>query len=86
MPDALENLNTSVAGCQHEASVQAESAAALDAKLLGLLAFMAAAAGLLLTLDDGLEAWCPESEVGREFAEWMVVSDVRRAAVRTSST
>jgi hypothetical protein len=53
----LENLNTSVAGCQHEASVQVESASALDAKLLGILAFMGAAAGILLTVDNALKSY-----------------------------
>lgn len=57
MADPIENLRASVGGCQHEASVQAESASALDAKLMGILAFMAAVAGLLLTLSDGLASY-----------------------------
>lgn len=57
MPDPLENLRASVAGCQNEASVQAESASALDAKLMGILAFMATVAGLLLTLSNGLASY-----------------------------
>jgi hypothetical protein len=57
MPDHVENLNASIAGCQHEASVQAESAAALDAKLLGILAFMVSVTGLLLALKNGLASY-----------------------------
>ncbi|HEX4436361.1 MAG TPA: hypothetical protein VH061_06145 [Solirubrobacteraceae bacterium] len=55
MPKVPEaNLNTTIAALQHEASVQAESAAAWDAKLMGILAFMAAAAGVLITVGDAL--------------------------------
>jgi hypothetical protein len=54
---SLENLNMSVGGCQHEASVQVESASALDAKLMGILAFMGAAAGVLLTVDNALSSY-----------------------------
>jgi hypothetical protein len=51
------NLDATVAALQHEASIQAESAAAWDAKLMGILAFMAAAAGLLLTVDNALHSY-----------------------------
>lgn len=51
------NIDATVAALQHEASVQAESAAAWDAKLMGILAFMAAAAGVLLTVDHALDSY-----------------------------
>jgi hypothetical protein len=57
MPRPLENLNATVDGCQQKAAIQAETAAAMDAKLLGILGFVAAAAGLLLTVNDGLESY-----------------------------
>lgn len=57
MANPIENLNASVTGCQHEASIQAETALGLDAKLMGILGFMAAVAGLLLTLNHGVESY-----------------------------
>jgi hypothetical protein len=51
------NLDTTVAALQHEAAVQAEGASAWDAKLMGILAFMAAVAGLLLTVDHALQSY-----------------------------
>jgi hypothetical protein len=51
------NLDATVSGCQHEASVQVENAAALDAKLLGILAFMGAVAGVLLTVAGALHSY-----------------------------
>ncbi len=52
-----ENLDATIAALQHEAAIQAETAAAIDAKLLGLLGFMAAAIGLLLTVGHGLDSY-----------------------------
>jgi hypothetical protein len=51
------NFDATVAALRHEASIQAESAAAWDAKLMGILAFMAAAAGVLLTVNNGLYSY-----------------------------
>jgi hypothetical protein len=56
-PDPLENLEALVTAYQQEAAVQASSASALDQKLMGLLAFLAAAAGLLLTIQNALHHW-----------------------------
>jgi hypothetical protein len=58
VPDApTGSLDVTVAALQHEASIQAESAAAWDAKLMGILAFMAASAGVLLTVDHALQSY-----------------------------
>jgi hypothetical protein len=55
--DPVENLEALVTAYQQEAVVQASSASALDQKLMGLLAFLVAAAGLLLTASNGLHHW-----------------------------
>lgn len=50
----LENLNTAKSSADQEIAAQITTAAALDARLMGLLAFMAAADTVLLTVKDGL--------------------------------
>jgi len=49
-----ENLQTAKDTAFEEISTQVSTGAALDAKLVGLLAFMAAAVGVLLTVANGL--------------------------------
>jgi len=56
VPPPAENVQTSVGACQQEAAGQLSTASALDAKLMGILAFMAAVAGLLLTVSKGLDS------------------------------
>lgn len=55
MPDVItENLRTAVYASHERLSAQVQADSALDAKLLGLLSFFAAAASLLLTVHGGL--------------------------------
>ncbi|HEY1687275.1 MAG TPA: hypothetical protein VGF95_00245 [Solirubrobacteraceae bacterium] len=55
MPQAIsENLRSAVYASHERLAAQVQADSALDAKLLGLLGFFAAAASLLLTLHDGL--------------------------------
>jgi hypothetical protein len=49
-----ENVSMALGACQQEAAGQVATAGALDAKLMGLLGFMAAATGLLLSVPHGL--------------------------------
>lgn len=49
-----ENLNTAKNSADQEIAAQITTASALDARLMGLLAFMAAADTVLLTVRDGL--------------------------------
>jgi len=51
----VENLRAAVYASHAELSAQVQADGALDSKLLGLLAFFVAAAGILLTLPHGLE-------------------------------
>jgi hypothetical protein len=55
-PDVVvENLRSAVHASEGELAAQVVGESALDAKLLGLLGFFVAAAGILLTLPHGLE-------------------------------
>jgi hypothetical protein len=54
VPGIEANVSTSVSACQQEAAGQLSTASALDARLMGLLGFMAAAAGVLLSVPDAL--------------------------------
>lgn len=55
MPKAVvENLRSAVYASYEELSAQVQADSALDAKLLGLLGFLAVAGSLLLTLPYGL--------------------------------
>jgi hypothetical protein len=57
MPEVVvENLRSAVYASHEELSAQVAADGALDSKLMGLLGFFAAAAGLLLTLLIGLHA------------------------------
>jgi len=49
-----ENVSLAVGACQQEAAGQLATASALDAKLMGLLGFMAAAAAVLVSVPHGL--------------------------------
>lgn len=51
-----ENLAVSLGAAQHDAAGQLNTASALDAKLMGVLAFMSAVSGLLLTINKGLSS------------------------------
>jgi hypothetical protein len=51
---SIENLQTAKSTAFEEIATQVSTGAALDAKLVGLLAFMAAAVGVLLTVAHGL--------------------------------
>ena len=51
----VENLRAAVYASHEELSAQVQADSALDSKLLGLLAFFVAAAGILITLPHGLE-------------------------------
>jgi hypothetical protein len=57
MSSTPANLEASVGGCQQEAASQLGTASALDAKLMGILGFMTAAATLLLTVPDALHSY-----------------------------
>jgi hypothetical protein len=55
-PDVVvENLRSAVHASEGELAAQVVADGALDSKLLGLLGFFAAAAGILLSLSHGLE-------------------------------
>ncbi len=55
MPEVVvENLRAAVYASHEELAAQVQADSALDSKLLGLLAFFVAAAGILLTLPHGL--------------------------------
>jgi hypothetical protein len=54
MPLVPENLETANESAQWEIAGQIANASTLDAKAIGLLAFMAAAGGVLLTVQNGL--------------------------------
>jgi hypothetical protein len=51
----VENLRATVYASHEEISVQVQADGGLDSKLLGLLGFFVAAAGILLTLPHGLD-------------------------------
>ena len=51
---SIDNLQTAKSTAFEEIATQVSTGAALDAKLVGLLAFMAAAVGVLLTVAHGL--------------------------------
>jgi hypothetical protein len=51
---SIENLNTAKSSADQEIAAQVTTASALDARLMGLLAFMAAVDTVLLTAKDGL--------------------------------
>jgi hypothetical protein len=51
----VANLRAAVYASHEELSAQVQADSALDSKLLGLLGFFVAAAGILLTLSQGLE-------------------------------
>ena len=51
----VENLRTAVYASHEELSAQVQADSALDSKLIGLLAFFVAAAGILLTVPGGLD-------------------------------
>jgi hypothetical protein len=54
MARVTENVETSVGASQQEVAGQLTTASALDAKLMGILGFMGAAAGVMLTVTNGL--------------------------------
>ena len=54
-PRVVENLRAAVYASHAELSAQVQADSALDSKLLGLLGFFAATAGILLTLPRGLD-------------------------------
>src|ERR1035441_6658776 len=54
MARVTENVEASVGASQQEVAGQLTTASALDAKLMGILGFMAAAAGVMLTVTNGL--------------------------------
>jgi hypothetical protein len=55
MPEVVvENLRAAVYASHEELSAQVQADSALDSKLLGLLGFFIAAAGILLTVPHGL--------------------------------
>jgi hypothetical protein len=51
----VENLRAAVYASHEELAAQVQAESVLDSKLLGLLGFFVAAAGILLTLPHGLE-------------------------------
>jgi hypothetical protein len=56
MPEVVvENLRSAVYASHEEISVQVQADSGLDSKLLGLLGFFVAAAGILVTVPHGLD-------------------------------